>query len=83
MPMTALTFEVPNSKVSFVTRLMKELGMSVYRTETRQEPQALFDPETGQYLNRETMKAIEEAEAGIGLEQYETVDDFMKMAEAI
>lgn len=49
----------------------------------RQAPDALYDPETGRYLNEETMKAIREAEAGIGLEEYETIEDFKKMVEAV
>ena len=38
----------------------------------------LYDPETGEYLNDETIKVIEDAHKGIGVTHYDSVDDMFK-----
>lgn len=38
----------------------------------------LYDPETGQYFNDETVKTVEEARKGIGLQSYASFDEFLR-----
>ncbi len=38
----------------------------------------LYDPETGEYLNDETIKVIEDAHKGIGVTHYASLQDFYK-----
>ena len=38
----------------------------------------LYDPETGEYLNDETIKVIEDAHKGIGVTHYDSLQDFYK-----
>jgi len=38
----------------------------------------LYDPETGEYLNDETMKVIEDALKGKGVTSYASLQDFYK-----
>ena len=66
--MTAITINIPNSKVGFFKKLIAEMGWTY---EMKEEPVAakkkkprLYDPETGEYLNDETMKAIEDVRSG-------------------
>ena len=63
--MTAITINIPNSKVSFFKKLITEMGW-IY--EVKEEPVTkkprLYDPETGEYLNDKTMKVIEDVRSG-------------------
>ena len=77
--MTAITINIPNHEVSFFKKMMTKLGWTytvVGEENTAKEPR-LYDPETGDYLNDKTMKAIEEAHDDMKqgrLKSYETVD---------
>ena len=59
--MTAITVNIPNRKVSFFKRLMTEMGFTYQMQDLLPR---LYDPETGDYLNDETMQAIEDARSG-------------------
>lgn len=65
--MTAITINIPNSKVSFFKKLIAEMGwtyeMKEEKVVAKKKPR-LYDPETGEYLNDETMKAIEDVRSG-------------------
>ena len=60
---TAISININMSKsdVPFIRQLAKRMGWSV--TETK-AADTLYDPETGAYLNEETMQAIRDVEAG-------------------
>ena len=64
--MTAITINIPNREVSFFKKMITKMGWS-YTVETaeKQTPKPrLYDPETGEYLNDKTMKAIEDVRSG-------------------
>ncbi len=68
--------------MSMVRDIKKAISMlrgvtKVSQPKTCKKPR-LYDPETGDYLNKETMKAIEETRKGIGVTTYETFEDFEK-----
>ena len=68
------------SDLSMVNDIKKAISMlkgvtTVKKQKTRPR---LYDPETGKYLNDETMKAIEDAHNGIGVTHYDSVDDMFK-----
>ena len=68
------------SDLSMVNDIKKAISMlkgvtTVKKQKTRPR---LYDPETGEYLNDETMKAIEDAHNGIGVTHYDSVDDMFK-----
>ncbi len=57
---------VPKADVSFFRTMAKKMGWTVKRKRsvpTKAKPR-LFDPETGESLNAETMKAIEDVRSG-------------------
>ena len=79
MDMTSITINVPNNEVSFFKKMMEKLGWS-YQV---QEKTQLFDPETGDRLNDKTMKVIEDARNGKGIEFSGTVNEFKQWAETL
>ena len=60
---TAISININMSKsdVPFIRQLAKRMGWSIVETKATD---ALYDPETGAYLNDETMQAIRDVEAG-------------------
>ena len=63
--MTAITVNIPNRKIGFFKKLIEEMGWTYEMTEIQPKVRArLYDPETGRYLNDETMKAIEDVRSG-------------------
>lgn len=62
---TAISVNISMSKsdVPFVRQLAKRMGWSVVE-EKAIKTDHLYDPETGAYLNDETMQAIRDVEAG-------------------
>ena len=68
------------SDLSMVNDIKKAISMlkgvtTVKKQKTRPR---LYDPETSEYLNDETMKVIEDAHNGIGVTHYDSVDDMFK-----
>ena len=47
------------------------------------EPARLYDPETGEYLNDETMRVIEDARQGKNIAFKGSFDEFKSWAEAL
>ena len=77
--MTAITINIPNHEVSFFKKMITKLGWTytVVGEESTAKESRLYDPETGEYLNDKTMKAIEEAHDDMKqgrLKSYEAVD---------
>ncbi len=52
---------MPRGDMAFFRQLAKRMGWSVSEVTPND---SLFDPETGEYLNEETMQAIRDVEAG-------------------
>ena len=74
--MTAITINIPNHEVSFFKKMMEKMGWTYSVAEPRKP--RLYDPETGEYLNDETMKVIENAHKGIGVTHYDSVDEMFR-----
>ena len=84
--MTAITINIPNRKVGFFKKLIAEMGWTY---EVREEAQTkakarLYDPETGEYLNDETMKVIEDVRSGKEpVYEMESMDELKAWCEAL
>ena len=81
--MTAITINITNSDVSFFKKMIKKMGWTYTMAgeESQVEKPRLYDPETGEYLNDKTMKAIEEAHEDMKhgrLKSYDSVDAMFK-----
>ncbi|MBR2776699.1 MAG: hypothetical protein IKD75_06275 [Prevotella sp.] len=77
--MTSITINIPNHEVSFFKKMIKKMGWTytVVGEDSQAPKPRLYDPETGEYLNDKTMKAIEEAHDDLKqgrLKSYESVD---------
>ena len=68
------------SDVSMMKDIKKAISMlkGVTKVQKQKTKSRLYDPETGEYLNDETMKVIEDAHKGIGVTTYASVDDMFK-----
>ena len=53
-------------------------GVTKVKAQKQQPKIRLYDPETGEYLNDETIKIIEDAHKGIGVTHYDSLQDFYK-----
>ena len=53
-------------------------GVTKVKAQKQQPKIRLYDPETGEYLNDETIKVIEDAHKGIGVTHYDSLQDFYK-----
>ena len=58
---TSINIQMPRGDMAFFRQLAKRMGWSVSEVSTNDR---LYDPETGEYLNEETMQAIRDVEAG-------------------
>ena len=77
--MTSITINIHNREVSFFKKIITKMGWTytVVGEENTDKKSRLYDPETGEYLNDKTMKAIEEAHDDMQqgrLKSYESVD---------
>lgn len=57
----SINIQMPRGDMAFFRQLAKRMGWSVSEVTPND---SLFDPETGEYLNEETMQAIRDVEAG-------------------
>jgi len=71
---------IPKTDWGFFQKLANSMGWDYQKDEGQK---ALFDPETNEYLNEETMKAIAESESGKGDIVCNTFDDFLKAIEDV
>jgi hypothetical protein len=73
-----LTVDVED--ISMLRDIKKAISMlkGVTKVKAQRPKPRLYDPETGEYLNDETMKVIEDAHKGIGVTHYDSVDDMFK-----
>ena len=75
------TLNVPKGEVSFFRTMAKKMGWSIEKK--KKEKPRLYDPETGEYLNDETRKVIEDAMNGKGLMEFDSYEDFKEWAKAL
>lgn len=81
-PLDTFTLSVPKDDVAFFKALVKKMGWTVNRKKAAKKT-ALYDPETGDYLNDATMQAIEDAHNGKNITSYESFEDFEKAMRAL
>ena len=72
---------VPKDDVSFFKKMAKKMGWSIEKK--KKEKPHLYDPETGDYLNDETMKVIEDSMNGKGIAWSGTAEEFKEWAKAL
>lgn len=72
---------VPKDDVSFFKKMAKKMGWSIEKK--KKEKPRLYDPETGDYLNDETMKVIEDSMNGKGIAWSGTAEEFKEWAKAL
>lgn len=56
----SINISLPRADLELVRKLAKRMSWSI----SDSEPKKLYDPETGHYLNKTTMKAISDVEEG-------------------
>ena len=68
------------SDMSMMKDIKKAISMlkGVTKVKAQKTKPRLYDPETGRYLNDDTMKVIEDAHKGIGVIRYDSLQDFYK-----
>ena len=79
--MATIVLQVPEeSLVSKVKAACKMLmGVTSVKVQREAKPKTrLYDPETGKYLNDASIKVIEDAVKGIGVTQYDSLQEFYK-----
>jgi hypothetical protein len=85
--MTAITINIPDRKVSVFKKLIAEMGWTYEVKEEKAQPKAkahLYDPETGEYLNDKTMKAIEDVRSGKEpVYEMKSMDEFKAWCESL
>lgn len=75
------TLNVPKAEVSFFKTMAKKMGWSIEKK--KKEKPRMYDPETGEYLNDETIKVIEDSMNGKGLLEFDSYEDFKEWAKAL
>lgn len=69
-----LNISLPKSDMDFMRLLGKRMGWNVKEVKV---PDSLYDPESGEYLNEETMQAIRDVEAGKGVVRCKNIDELL------
>ena len=82
MAFDTISLNIPKTDLTFFKTLAKKMGWVINKKSTPRKKR-LYDPETGEYLNDETMKVIEDAENGIGLVKVGSFEDFKEWVENI
>ena len=74
-----ITLNERSARGKALMEYLQALGVLMHKVSPKSATKhRLYDPETGEYLNDETMKAIEDAHNGIGVTHYDSVDDMFK-----
>ena len=76
MQFDTMSVNIPKADRTFFKALMKKMGWEINR-KPKPRRKRLYDPETGKYLNDETMKAIENND---DIAFSGTVDEFKEWA---
>ena len=75
--LNSYTLQIPQADLSFFKAFVKKMGWKA--TKQKAPKPRLYDPETGDYLNDETMKVIEDARKGKGIVEVGNFDDYLKL----
>ncbi len=75
------TLSIPKDEVSFFKKMAKKMGWSIEKK--KKEKPLMYDPETGEYLNDETVKVIEDSMNGKGIVWTGTAEEFKEWAKAL
>lgn len=81
MQFDTFTLNVPKSEVSFFRTMAKKMGWTIEKK--KKEKPRMYDPETGEYLNDETVKVIEDSMNGKGIVWTGTAEEFKEWAKAL
>ena len=81
MQFDTFTLNVPKTEVSFFRTMAKKMGWTIEKK--KKEKPRMYDPETGEYLNDETMKVIEDSMNGKGIVWTGTAEEFKEWAKAL
>ena len=78
--MATIILEVPDESLVAKVKQACKMFMGVTSVKVKKMPTRpfLYDPETGKYLNDESIKAIEDAINGNDVTQYGSLDEFYK-----
>ena len=74
------TVSIPSIETKKFKQLIKLMGWTATAAPARAR---LYDPETGDYVNDETMQVIEDARRGKGIAFQGTMDEFKAWADAL
>lgn len=77
------TILVPKIDTKRFKGIVKAMGWTITSISQSTEKTRLYDPESGDYLNDETMRAIEDSRKGIDVNSYASFDDFAKAMRAL
>ena len=79
--MATVVIQVPDeSLVSKIKNACKMLvGVTSVKVTRSPAESGLYDPETGKYLNKKTMKVIEDARKGKDVIEVGSMDDYLKL----
>ncbi|MBP3511282.1 MAG: hypothetical protein J6K19_04480 [Prevotella sp.] len=76
-----ITLTIPTDDYGFLEKLAGKMGWLMNIGKTKHvAPDALYDPETGRYLNEETMQVIRDAQKGINVFTCDSVDELLELA---
>ena len=81
MQFDTFTLSVPKAEVSFFRTMAKKMGWTIERK--KKEKPRMYDPETGEYLNDETVKVIEDSMNGKGIAWTGTAEEFKEWVKAL
>ncbi len=76
-PMDIFTLKVPKTEASFLRTMAKKMGWIIEKKKASKK--RLYDPETGDVLNENTMKAIEETIAEQNMTEVKSMDEYLKL----
>ena len=76
MAFDTISLNIPKTDLTFFKTLAKKMGWVINKKSTPRKKR-LYDPETGEYLNDETMKAIEDDSVAFS----GSFEDFQKWAQ--
>ena len=79
----SFVISVPEFDTKRLKGIVKAMGWTITPTVKAVEKVRLYDPESGEYLNDETMRAIENSRKGIDVNSYASFDDFAKAMRAL
>ena len=79
----SFVISVPKFDTKRLKGIVKAMGWTITPAAKAVEKVRLYDPESGEYLNDETMRAIEDSRKGIGVNSYASFEDFANAMRAL